>query len=452
MEEVRVLSPTGMLGYGYNKISFQEGLKKYPHSMAVDAGSTDAGPHKLGGGIGITSREANKIDLVPLIVASKEKKIPLIIGSAGGTGDRERVEWTLDIVKEIAKEKDFKLKIAIIWADIDKKYLKEKLKKKEIKPLGPAPELTVENIDNSRVIVAQMGVEPFIKALDQNPDVIIGGRSYDPSMTASFCIKNGFDPGLAIHMGKILECGALCAVPGSGGDSMMGYLRKDHFIIEPLNPIRRCTESSVAAHTLYEKGHPFILYLPGGELHLDGCKFEQIDDRRVKVSGSRFVPGEKYYLKLEGAVLIGYRSFCLAGIRDPIFIRELNNALEFTRNRVEEYFNELTPNEYSLNFRVYGRDGVMGDLEPLKNSVSHEIGLVIEVVADTQEKANAVLAFARATLLHCHYEGRMTTAGNIAFPFAPSDVSAGAVYKFAVYHLIEVEDPQKLFPIKIIEI
>lgn len=448
-----MLSPTGMLGYGYNKKSFQEGLKRNPHSIAVDAGSTDAGPHKLGGGLGITSRAANKMDLTPLIKASKDKNIPVIIGSAGGTGDNERVDWTLDIVKEIAKENNYKLKIVIIRANIDKEYVKERLRKKEVLPLGEAvPELTAENIDNCRAIVAQMGIEPFIEALKEEPDVIIGGRSYDPSMTASICIKNGFDRALSIHMGKILECGAQCAVPGSGGDCMMGYLRKDHFVLEPLNPIRRCTAVSTAAHTLYEKGHPYILYLPGGELHLDRCKFEEIDNKKVKVSGSKYLPGEKYYLKLEGARMIGYRSFCLSGVRDPILIRELDNALEFTRNSVKEYFSEIPTDEYSIYFRVYGRNGVMGDLEPLKNNIPHEVGLVIDVVADTQEKASYILAFTRSTLLHCHYEGRMTTAGNIAFPFAPSDVSAGPVYKFVVYHLIEEKDPIRLFPIELIEI
>ena len=56
MKEIRVLSPVGMLGYGFPTKSFQKGLEKKPHVIAADAGSTDAGPHKLGAGVGIVKR------------------------------------------------------------------------------------------------------------------------------------------------------------------------------------------------------------------------------------------------------------------------------------------------------------------------------------------------------------------------------------------------------------
>ena len=35
---------------------------------------------------------------------------------------------------------------------------------------------------------------------------------------------------------------------------------------------------------------------------------------------------------------------------------------------------------------------------------------------------------------------RKSTAGNIAFPFSPSDIHMGEVFEFNVYHLVEVED------------
>ena len=36
----RVLSPTAILGYGFPVSSFREGLRRRPHVIAVDAGST----------------------------------------------------------------------------------------------------------------------------------------------------------------------------------------------------------------------------------------------------------------------------------------------------------------------------------------------------------------------------------------------------------------------------
>jgi hypothetical protein len=108
------------------------------------------------------------------------------------------------------------------------------------------------------------------------------------------------DPGLALHMGKILECDAIAATPGSGADCALGILKADSFILEALSPKRKFTCESAAAHTLYEKTDPYHLPGPGGMIDLENCSFTDIGDGRVEVKGSRFVPSEKYMIKLEG--------------------------------------------------------------------------------------------------------------------------------------------------------
>ena len=67
------------------------------------------------------------------------------------------------------------------------------------------------------------------------------------------------------------------------------------------------------------------------------------------------------------------------------------------------------------------------------------MGLVIDAVGKTQEIADAVCALARSRMLHCDYEGRKATAGNLAFPFSPSDIPVGPVYEFSVFHLAKVD-------------
>ena len=86
MDEIRVLSPTAILGYGFPVASFEEGLRREPHVIAVDGGSTDPGPYYLGAGKSFTQRQAVKRDLELLIKAALDRRIPLIIGTAGGSG------------------------------------------------------------------------------------------------------------------------------------------------------------------------------------------------------------------------------------------------------------------------------------------------------------------------------------------------------------------------------
>lgn len=445
MEELRILSPTAILGYGFPLASFQAGLERNPHVMAVDAGSTDPGPYYLGSGQSFTQRSAVKRDLRHLIEAALTRKIPLIIGSAGGSGAKPHVEWNLAIVEEVLQELKKTAQLAVIHSDIDPKLVADKLKKGQVQPLGPVAQLTEEEVFASSNLVAQMGLEPIMEALQEGAEIVLAGRAYDPTAFAALPVLKGYDLALALHLGKILECAAIAASPGSGSDCLMGYLYEDSFVLEALNPQRECTRISIAAHTLYEKSNPYFLPGPGGRLDLTKTVFEQLPGGKVRVSGTTFIPTDGYFLKLEGARLIGYRTISIAGVRDPIMIGQIDAVIEGVKERVADNFQDLQ--DYQLHVHCYGKNGVMGALEPHPEP-GHELGLVIEAVASTQEVADTICSFARSTLLHYGYPGRKSTAGNLAFPYSPSDVSAGAVYKFNVHHLMQVEDPKSLFPIK----
>ncbi|GMQ61157.1 acyclic terpene utilization AtuA family protein [Vallitalea maricola] len=444
--ELRVLSPTAILGYGFPMESFEEGMKRKPHVIAVDAGSTDPGPYYLGAGISFTDESAVKRDLEIMIKAARESGIPVIVGTAGGSGGEPHLQEVVEIVKSIGEDNGLSFKMAVIHAEIEKEYVINKLLDGKVKPLHPVPELTLEELEKTERIVGQMGLEPIIKALEEGAEVIIAGRAYDPTVFAALAVKEGFDAGLALHMGKILECASIAATPGSGSDCMFGYLGEDNFRLEPLNPIRKCTTLSVAAHTLYEKTNPYILPGPGGILDLQDTKFHQETDNIVKVTGSKFVPSNVYTVKLEGTKKVGYRTVSIAGTRDSIMISQIESIIQEVRDRVKDNFKDADY-KYHLDFKVYGRDAVMGSLEPKKEITSHEIGIVIEAVADTQKIANTICSFARSTMLHYGYDGRISTAGNLAFPYSPSDFKAGEVYEFSIYHIVEVDDPYELFKI-----
>jgi len=446
MKELRILSPTAILGYGFPLSSFEAGMAKKPDVIAVDGGSTDPGPYYIGSGKSFTDRTAVKRDLEIMIKAALNNNIPVIVGSAGGSGAKSHLDWCADIVREIAVEGGLTFKLALIEADIDKDLVLHKLEEGHITPLHPAKQLESYDILKTTNVVAQMGIEPMVEALTAGAQVIIAGRAYDPTSFAALAAKEDMNMGLALHLGKILECAAIASTPGSGSDCMMGYLFEDCFKIEPLNPMRRCTTLSVAAHTLYEKTNPYILPGPGGTLDLRETTFEQETDNMVRVTGTKFIPSLVYTIKLEGAKRIGYRTVSIAGTRDTIMIKEIDNIIEAVKERVEDNFSHHLSG-YHLNINIYGKNGVMGNLEPTPVVLGHEIGVIIEAVASSQEDANTICSFARSTMLHFGYDGRIATAGNLAFPYSPSDFQGGEVYNFTMYHVMEIDDPTELFPI-----
>lgn len=443
MKELKILSPSGIVGYGFPEESFWAGVAQKPDLIACDGGSTDPGPYYLGSGIPFTNATAVKRDLTLMLKAACELQIPLVIGTAGGCGADVHVAREVDIIRQIAKEEKLSFKMAVVSSEFDKETLLEKLRDGKIEKLGPAPEVTEKDILDSTHIVAQMGIEPIIEALDGGAQVVICGRCYDPAAFAAPAIRWGYDKALALHLGKILECASICATPGSGSDCIMGYLGEDYFCVEPLNPERKCTPVSVSAHTLYEKTNPYILPGPGGHLDLSECVFTADSDRRVRVTGSKFVPEEVPSVKLEGAKVAGYRTISICGNRDPIFISQIDSILENLKKRTAD--NLSADFDYELDFIVYGKNGVMGQLEPNSQVTSHEIGIVIDAVADTQEHSAAACSIARSTLLHYGYPGRIATAGNLAFPFSPSDIKVGEIYVFSIYALLRSENPKELF-------
>jgi hypothetical protein len=100
------------------------------------------------------------------------------------------------MIKEIIKENGYRsMKIISIYSEISKDLVRQKSKDKLISPCGSGiPALTESDIDYTNKIVAQMGLEPYLKAMQENPDfdIIIGGRAYDPSPYAAFCLYHGF--------------------------------------------------------------------------------------------------------------------------------------------------------------------------------------------------------------------------------------------------------------------
>jgi hypothetical protein len=446
MKEIRLLSTSAILGYGFPEESLRAGLERKPDMIGVDGGSVDPGPHYLGSGKPFCSVMAIRRDLRLMLRAAISQKIPLVIGTCGGAGGEPHLQTVVSLVREIAREEDLHFKMAVIHAEQEKPELIRRIKAGTIRPLAHQPDLTPETVERATRVVGMMGPEPFMAALDEGAQVILAGRSSDPAPWSAMAMRAQLPPAPAWYAGKMLECGATPSIP-KGHDCLFVTVREDHVECEPTNPARRCTPLSIANHSLHENSSPIHHIEPGGMLDTSDCRFEAVSDRAVRISGMRWEPAPVYTVKLEGVELAGYRAITICGTRDQLLIGRLDNFLETVRGYVTEKAAAFgaSPDRYKLTFRVYGRDGVMGVREPVKEIASHELGFVVEVVADTQEIANAVLGIARTNLLHTDYPGRLSREGNMAFPFSPSDIEVGPMYRFSVYHVAELDDPRELF-------
>jgi len=423
-------------------------MARAPHVIGVDGGSVDPGPYYLGAGVPFCSTMAIRRDLRLMLHAAIAARIPLMIGTSGGAGGAPHLELTAKLVREIAAEEALQFRLALIQAEPPRVELQRRLAAGRIRPLGKQPPLTAEALERASRVVGMMGPEPFMEALDNGAQVILAGRASDPAPWAAAAIRAQLPPAPAWYAGKMLECGATPSIP-KGHDCLLVTVREDGVECEPMNPIRRCTPLSIANHSLHENSSPIHHIEPGGMLDTSDCRFEALSDRAVRISGMRWRPAAQYTAKLEGVEFAGYRCISICGTRDPLLIARLPLFLEEVRGIVHEKAAAFgaAPESYSLIIRTYGLDGVMGAREPEQQVAGHEVGFVIEVIAETPEIAAAVLGIARTNMLHTDFLGRLCREGNMAFPFSPSDIPVGPVYRFSIHHVLELDHPCEIFPI-----
>ncbi|KAH7118594.1 hypothetical protein B0J13DRAFT_513606 [Dactylonectria estremocensis] len=455
-----IVAPVGMLGYGFDEVLTAHELAKLvpsgiPTAIILDSGSTDSGPEKLALGTTTCPRTAYMKDLAKMMKLIHTFRVPLIFGSAGGDGTDEHVKLMGEIIAEIAAEKEnrnYCIKAISIFSDIKKETILERLQAGRVQGCGPnVPPLTPTDVEASPRVVAQIGPEPFIDAMEAHPDfnVIIGGRAYDPApfaAFASFQLKRQHSNissadiqaryGGFLHMGKIMECGGQCSTPKSPGAVATVY-PSGVFDIRPMSPGSRCTPFSVAAHALYENARPDVLRGPGGALHLEDTNYEQLEDgRTVRVSGSQYrsskAQGLPHQFKLEAARVTGYRSMFMGGIRDFILIGEIDDLLPRVKAYVKEQYPDAT-GIWDLDFHVYGK-GQSTAAGP------GELFIICEVIAQTQALATSLAAKARVAMIHGPYPGMKATAGNFGFGIGGfMEIGLGPAAKFSVYHLMDLE-------------
>jgi hypothetical protein len=447
---LRILCPNGHLGFAPTKLgSFELGLAAEPDMVACDSGSCDCGPVPLGSDGSASPLAWQRHDIEAMLVGARRLKVPMMIGSAGDTGTNSRVDRFVDIVKELAQlHRIPRFKLGYFYSEVSKDLVRAKIASGDaVHGLDGRPDLTLAELDATDRIVAVAGVHPFMKLLDRGADVVIGGRSSDCAIFAAPAIRQGYPEALAYFYGKLMECASFCAEPYAGKESIIGEITRDDVKVTAMLPEQRCTVASVAAHAMYERSNPYYEHFLGGHIDMSQCVYEQFDERTTRVTGPRFVAAEELRVKLEGAGKVGERYVGMVGVRDPYTISRIDEVIAWAKAAVRERFGETG---YQLTYTVYGRDGILGPLEPLRDKPGHELCIVVQGVAPTKAMAEEVCMTASRQMFYARLPNVKGTAGGVAF-LLDEVLPASAAYRWTLNHTMRVDDPLELFPVHLIE-
>ncbi len=451
MPATDVLVPSGVLGLGFSAEALARGVELGADIIAIDGGSTDSGPHSLGTGRSKYSRAVCKAEWRALMEARAALGVPLVIGSAGTSGTDSTVDWMFDITAELAAELGQTLRVARLYASQPPEQVAEALRAGQVRPLSPAPEVTPEGVAGLANIVALAGAEQVQAALATGADIVIAGRCTDTAIIAALPLARGAHPGAAWHGAKIAECGALCSTHPVTGVVRVSF-DETGFEVEPMAPEAACTPQSVSAHMLYENADPFRLFEPGGHLDVTAARYAAVDARRVRVAGAEWVPGP-YTVKLEGARLAGYQTTLLAILREARYVAHARDwAAKLHARLVAEVEAKLGLGnaDYDIEIRLIGLDAALGPLETRAGQPA-EVGALCLVTAARADWADEIARLANPFLLHLPLTDTEPLP-TFAFPYSPAQTSRGALYEFALNHVMALDDPMAAFRLRVDEV
>lgn len=438
----KILIPSGALGLGYDRGALMRGIALEPDLIAIDGGSTDSGPHYLGTGTSKYSRSSIKSEWRELMQARAMANVPLVIGTAGTCGADDAVDWLLDITKEIATEADKDVTVAILKSGQPADRVINALDRGRITPLEPVIDIDNSVLQSCTNIVALAGAEQIQAALNTGADIVIAGRATDTATIAALPLARGCHAGGAWHGAKIGECGALATTNPSSGTIMITF-DADGFTVEPMGQNARATPYTVSAHMLYENSNPLQLYEPGGHLDVTRATYTALDGRRVRVTGSTWVPSDTYTVKLEGARCGGYQCVSLALIREVRYVQNIETWTKAVEEDCRQKAQERIEGDFTLELRIIGLNATLG-AQDVNAQIGSEVGVLGIVTAPSETVAKEVAKMLNPYLLHMPLteDEEMPT---FAFPFSPNEMNRGEIYEFCLNHVMELDDPMQAF-------
>ncbi|MBM3343251.1 MAG: DUF1446 domain-containing protein [Betaproteobacteria bacterium] len=448
MDSLKIICPNGHLGFAPIRLdSFKLGVAARPHYIAADSGSDDVGPIPLGSDTSTSPLAWQTHDLEHMLLAARGLGVPMIIGSSGDTGSNSRVDLFVRIIQDVAAKHRLKpFKLGYFYSEVDKTDLRSRMRAGEVVAgLDARNALTEAELDATERIVAMADVHPFIELLKQGADVIIGGRSSDSAVFAAPAIHHGFPADQAYYLGKVLECASFCAEPYGGKETVLGEITASDVKVTAMSPAQRCTIASVSGHAMYERSNPFYEFVASGKLDMSACHYEQHSEKTTRITGARFYPGTEFRVKLEGAGKVGERYIGMVGIRDPYTIANIDAVMGWARTQVRERFGDANEGSYQLHYTVYGRNGVMGELEPFKHKPAHELAVLVQGVAPTAEMAEEICMIGTRQMFYARLPEVKGSAGSVAFAL-DEVLRASPAYRWTLNHTLRCEHPLALFP------
>jgi hypothetical protein len=137
----------------------------------------------------------------------------------------------------------------------------------------------------------------------------------------------------------------------------------------------------------------------------------------------------------------------MGGVRDPYILAEMDGWLAQLDDNIKTRIRSTVGNQpYEIVTRVYGRDGVMGGLEPERQKVGgHEAFILWDVISGSQELSRSIATSLSHMAVHNPIAKWNGLISGVAFPYSPPEIDRGPVFEFHLNHVLVPDSPTSLF-------
>lgn len=182
------------------------------------------------------------------------------------------------------------------------------------------------------------------------------------------------------------------------------------------------------------------------------ARYTALSDTSVRVEGARWVKGP-YTVKLEAARVAGYQTTLMATLRNRRYVDNAqlwaDKLLGFLNCKIAAGM-DLPAEDYTIDLRLIGINSALGALEAQKGNPV-EVGAFVIVTAPSQEDATEIAKLINPFLLHYPLteDEELPT---FAFPYSPAHSERGALFEFAMNHVLRLESPMQGFRLTLDEV
>ena len=149
----------------------------------------------------------------------------------------------------------------------------------------------------------------------------------------------------------------------------------------------------------------------------------------------------------------GYQTTMMAVIRDAHYVAHADQWLEgltsFLHRKIATT-TSLKRDDLTLEFRLIGRNAALGALEDGVDTPL-EVGVLLIITAMDQETTTDLSKVINPFLVH-HPLTAHEDLPTFAFPYSPAHTDRGALYEFAINHVLEMYEPMDGFSLVVDEV